>query len=211
VETRNRGQDRYHMPNRPLLIVLSGLSGVGKDAILAKMKASGYPFAYIITVTTRPKRAKEKDNVDYHFVSEEKFKEMIARDELVERANVYGSWYGVPRQSLEQALEAGQDTIIKVNVQGAATIKKIMPQAVLIFLMPPSKEELITRLKQRRTESSPDRELRIKTAEEESKQLPLFDYVVINRQGELERAVEEITAIATAERCRLANQETPPG
>ncbi|TET25626.1 MAG: guanylate kinase [Dehalococcoidia bacterium] len=199
------------MPNRPLLIVLSGLSGVGKDAILAKMKASGYPFAYIITVTTRPKRAKEKDNVDYHFVSEEKFKEMIARDELVERANVYGSWYGVPRQSLEQALEAGQDTIIKVNVQGAATIKKIMPQAVLIFLMPPSKEELITRLKQRRTESSPDRELRIKTAEEESKQLPLFDYVVINRQGELERAVEEITAIATAERCRLANQETPPG
>ncbi len=206
-KSRLMSQAPYNRPRRPLLIVLSGLSGVGKDAVLARMKALGYPLEYITTVTTRPQRAKERNNVDYHFVSAKRFQEMLAHNELLEWANVYGNWYGVPKQPVKQALDRGQDTIIKVDVQGAATIKKILPQAVFIFLMPPSMEELITRLKQRLTESSLDLALRIKTAEEEIKQIPLFDYVVINKQDELDQAVLEIKAITTAEKCRVSPRE----
>ncbi len=192
---------------RPLLIVLSGSSGVGKDAVLTRMKASGYPLKYITTVTTRPQRAKERGDVDYHFASMERFQEMIEHKELLEWANVYGHWYGVPKQPVKQALDEGQDTIIKVDVQGAATIKKLLPQAVLIFLMPPSVAELVARLKQRHNESSFDLALRTKTAEEEIEQLPLFDYMVINRQDELDRATAEIKAIITAEKCRVSPRE----
>lgn len=188
---------------RPLLIVLSGASGAGKDAILTRMKELNYPLQYITTVTTRPRRAKERDNVDYHFISMERFQEMVNGNELLEWANVYGNWYGVPKQPVKQALENGQDVIIKVDVQGAATIKKILPQAVFIFLMPSSMEELALRLKQRHTESPFDLALRLKTAEEEIKQLPLFDYVVVNRQGEIDLAVAQIKAIITAEKHRV--------
>ena len=197
----------YKRHPRPLLIVLSGLSGVGKDAVLTQMKASGCPLEYITTVTTRPQRAEERDAIDYHFVSTERFQEMISRNELLERANVYGNWYGVPRQPVKQALDKGRDTIVKVDVQGAATIKKILPQAVFIFLMPPSIEELITRLNQRHTEVPLDLALRIKTTDEEIKQLPLFDYIVINRQAELDLAVLDIKAIITAEKCRVTPGE----
>ncbi len=191
----------------PLLIVLSGPSGVGKDAILIRMKELGYPLEYITTITTRPQRATERDNVDYHFISTERFQEMIEHGELLEWAKVYGNWYGVPKETIKHALDRGQNTIVKVDVQGAATIKKILPQAVFIFLIPPSMEELATRLKQRRTESSFDAALRIKIAGEEIEQLPLYDYVVVNRQGEIDRAVAEIMAIITAEKCRVAPRE----
>ena len=200
-------QAQYNRSRRPLLIVLSGFSGVGKDTVLARMKTLGYPLEYITTVTTRSQRAKERNNVDYHFVSAERFQKMITGNELLEWANVYGNWYGVPKQPVKQALDMGQDTIVKVDGQGAATIKKILPQALFIFLMPPSIEEVITRLKQRHTESSSDLALRIKTAEAEIKQLPLFDYVVINKQDELDQAVLEIKAITTAEKCRVSPRE----
>jgi len=191
----------------PLFIVLSGPSGIGKDAILARMKESDYPLEYITTVTTRPRRAEERDNVDYHFVSTESFQEMIIGNELLEWANVYGNWYGVPKGAVKQALDKGQDTIVKVDIQGAATIKKILPQAVFIFLMPASMEELALRLKQRQTESPSDLTLRTKTAEEEIKQLPLLDYIVVNKQDEIDLAVSEIKAIITAEKCRVAPRE----
>ncbi len=192
---------------RPLFIVLSGPSGIGKDAILARMKESDYPLEYITTVTTRPRRAKERDNVDYHFISTESFQGMISGNELLEWANVYGNWYGVPKGAVKQALDKGRDTIVKVDIQGAATIKKILPQAVFIFLMPASMEELALRLKQRHTESPSDLTLRIKTAEEEIKQLPLLDYIVVNKQDEIDLAVSEIKAIITAEKCRVAPKE----
>ena len=206
-KARNRSRAPYNPPSSPLLIVLSGPSGVGKDAVLARMRASGYPLEYITTVTTRRQRAKERNKVDYHFISMERFQEMIARNELLEWANVYGNWYGVPKQPVKQALDRGQDIIVKVDIQGAATIKKILPQAVFIFLMPPSMEELITRLKQRHTESSFNLALRIETAEEEIKQLPLFDYMVINRHDEIDLAVSEIASIITAEKCRVTPRE----
>ena len=202
-----KSQAPLNLPTKPLLIVLSGPSGAGKDAILTRMKELGYPLEYITTVTTRHQRAKERNNVDYHFISMEKFEEMVSQNELLEWANVYGSWYGVPKQPVKQALDKGQDIIVKVDIQGAATIKRILPQAVFIFVMPPSLEELTTRLKQRHTESPFDLALRLKTAEEEIKQLPLFDYVVLNKQDEIDLAISHIAAIITAEKCRVTPRE----
>jgi len=192
---------------RPLFIVLSGPSGIGKDAILTRMKESDYLLEYNTTVTTRPRRAKDRDNVDYHFVSTESFQKMITCNELLERANVYGNWYGVPKKPVKQALDKGQDIIVKVDIQGAATIKKILPEAVFIFLIPASMEELAIRLKQRQTESPSDLALRTKTAEEEIKQLHLFDYIVVNKQDEIDLAVSEIKSIITAEKCRVTPRE----
>ena len=202
-----KSQAPFHLPTRSLLIVLSSPSGAGKDAILTRMKELHYPLEYITTVTTRPQRANERDNVNYHFVSMERFQEMISRNELLEWANVYGNWYGVPKAAVKQALDKGQDVIVKVDVQGAATIKKILPQAVFIFLLPPSREELATRLKQRQTESAFNLALRLKTAEEEIKQLSLFDYKVLNKTGEINQAVSDIKAIITAEKCRVIPRE----
>ncbi|MFC1902806.1 guanylate kinase [Chloroflexota bacterium] len=202
-----RPQPQFHQAERPLLIVLSGPSGAGKDAVLNRMKKSGYPLEYITTVTTRPRRVKEKNGVDYHFVSTESFQEMIAHNQLLEWANVYGNLYGVPRRPVKQALDRGQDVILKVDIQGATTIKKILSQAIFIFLMPSEMEELATRLKQRHTESPFDLALRTKTAEEEMKQLSLFDYVVVNKQGEIDLAVSDIEAIITAEKRRVNARE----
>jgi len=171
------------------------------------MKKSGYPVEFITTVTTRPQRAKEKNNVDYHFVSMKSFQRMIKNKELLEWANVYGNWYGVPKKPVKQALDRGQDVLVKVDIQGATTIKKILPQAVFIFLVPPSMEELATRLKKRHTESPFDLALRLKTAEEEMKQLPLFDYVVVNKQDKIDLAASAIEAIITAEKHRVTPRE----
>ena len=203
----HESQSPITLPARPLLMVLSGPSGVGKDAVLAGLRESNYPLKYITTVTTRPQRANERDNIDYHFISVEKFQKLIEHNELLEWANVYGNWYGVPKKPVKQALGKGQDIIVKVDIQGATTIKKILPQAVFIFLMTPSIEELMLRLKQRHTESSFDLALRTKTAEEEIKQLSLFDYVVFSRQDEIDRAVADVEAIITAERCRVTPRE----
>ncbi len=203
----DKNQLPLNLPTRPLLIVLSGSSGVGKDAVLTRMKELGSTLEYITTLTTRPRRPGERDNIDYHFVSMERFQEMIKNNELLEWANVYGNWYGVPKEAVKQALDKGQDIIVKVDIQGAATIKKILPQAIFIFLIPPSMEELLLRLKQRHTESPSDLALRLKTAEEEMKQLPMFDYVVANRWAEIDLAVAAIKSIITAEKCRIAPRE----
>jgi guanylate kinase len=206
-KAKHKGETPFHLPAKPLLIVLSGPSGAGKDAILSRMKKSGYPLRFITTVSTRPPRAKEKDNVDYHFVSVENFQKMLKNKKLLEWANVYGNWYGVPKAAVKQALDKGQDTVVKVDIQGAATIKKIVPQAVFIFIAPPSIKELVKRLSERHTESPIDLALRLKTAEKEMKKLPLFDYLVVNRQGEIDLVVSEIEAIITTEKHRVKPRE----
>ncbi|MFC1907812.1 guanylate kinase [Chloroflexota bacterium] len=205
--TSCESQTPFNLAMGPLLTVISGPSGVGKDVVLSKMRELGYPLEYIVTTTTRLQRANERDNIDYHFISKERFQEMIECKQFLEWANVYGNWYGVPKEPVKQALDKGQDIIVKVDIQGVATIKKILPQAVLIFLVPPSMEELVLRLKRRQTESSFDLALRIKTAEEEIKQLHLFDYIVVNKQGKINRAVSDIKAIIAAEKCRIAPRE----
>jgi len=183
--------------------VLSGPSGAGKDAVLARMKKSGRSIHFAVTATTRPQRKGESNGVDYHFVSRERFEEMVKGGELLEWAEVYGNHYGVPRDEVVRALSQGTDVIVKVDVQGAATIKKILPQALFIFLVPPSMEELETRLKQRRSESRPDLALRLEKAKEETESLPLFDYVITSYQGKLDDVVSQIEAIVAAEKCRV--------
>ena len=199
----DRSESIAGRPQSPLLIVLSGPSGVGKDAVLTRLRESGYPLGYITTLTTRTQRPNEKDGVDYHFVSEAKFREMLDGNAMLESANVYGNWYGVPRAAVKEALDRGEDVIIKIDVQGAATIRRIAPRAVFIFLTGPSIEDLSNRLGQRLTESPDQLALRLRTAEEEMKQLHLFDYVVVNREGEIDAAVSRIEAIITAEKCRV--------
>jgi len=187
----------------PLLIVLSGPSGVGKDAVLEGFKKRDFPMHYAVTATTRPRRKKETDGVDYHFVSKAEFENMIEKGELLEWANVYGNLYGVPKSELRQAMDKGKDVIVKVDVQGAATIKKTVSQAVFIFLAPPSMEDLKKRLKQRKTESSIDLEVRIKAAEKEMNSLSMFDYVVVNHKDGIGQAISQIESIITAEKCRV--------
>jgi guanylate kinase len=192
---------------RPLLIVLSGPSGVGKDAVLHHLKKSSLSFKFVTTMTTRPRRHTEKDEVDYHFIGRDEFEKLLKNNELLESANVYGNWYGVPKEPIRHALKQGNDIIVKVDVQGAATIKKLAPQAVFIFLMPPSIDELTTRLKQRYTESAESLALRLHACEHEMEQISNFDYVVINHHNQIESAVNEISAIITAEKCRVQQRE----
>jgi guanylate kinase len=187
----------------PLLIVISGPSGVGKDAALDRMKKAGLPYHYVLTATTRPKRPGEKDGVDYWFISEDKFRQMVERNQFLEWAKVYGNYYGVPKREIKETLKQGLDTVVKVDVQGAATIKRILPDALFIFLMPPSPEELANRLKQRYGLSSTDLDVRLGKAQEEMESLPMFDYVVISYTDNLDLTVTEINAAVTAEKCRI--------
>lgn len=192
---------------KPLLIVLSGLSGVGKDTVLAGLRQSAISLEISVSATTRPRRAGEKDGVDYHFISPARFQEMIDTNQLLEWANVYGNLYGIPREPVRLALENGRDILVKIDVQGAATIKKIVPRAVFIFLVAPHMEELEKRLKQRRTETPEELELRLKTAREELEKLPMFDYVVVNRRDEIDGTIANIKAIITSEKCRVKPRE----
>lgn len=194
-------------PPPPLLIVISGPSGVGKDAVLSEMKTRGLPFSYVTTVTTRPKRPGEQDGIDYLFVSESEFQRMIQEGELIEWAKVYGNYYGVPKKQIEEALRQGKDTILKIDVQGAATIKQILPDAIFIFLLPPSMTELVNRLTQRQGLTADELNLRLARAEDELKKLALFDYAVVSQKDKLDVAVSEILSIVTAEKCRVKRRE----
>lgn len=194
------------VPGTPLLVVLSGPSGVGKDAALNRLRTlrpSGY---FVVTATTRARRSKERDGVDYIFLEPAEFHQMVDREEFLECAQVYGNWYGVLRQQVREALQQGKDAILKVDVQGAATIKSLVPEAVFIFLAPPSMEELRERLRKRATESEMDLDLRTSIAWEEMKSLPAFEYKVVNRNGCLAEAVACLDAIIMAESCRIPNR-----
>jgi len=186
-----------------LLIILSGPSGVGKDAVLKKLKELELPFHYVVTATTRHRRVTETHGVDYYFLSKDKFQRMREKGELLEWAEVYGNYYGVPKEEITQALTKGKDAIFKVDVQGVATLKKTLPQAIFIFLMPPSMDELGRRLKGRSSESQADLALRLEKAREEIKSLPLFDYVITSHQNRLDDIISQIQAIVVAEKCRV--------
>jgi guanylate kinase len=193
----------------PLLLVLSGPSGVGKDYVLSNLKRrpAAEGLSAIITSTTRTMRPGEKQDVDYHFVSPAEFQDLIATGGLLEYANVYGNWYGVPKNPVKAALASGRDAIIKVDVQGARTIKNIAPEAVLVFLSPPSIEELSERLKQRNTESPAQLETRLKKAEAEMLEMAHFDYVIINARGRVDQVIAGVEAIISAEKLRVNPRE----
>lgn len=186
----------------PLLLVLSGPSGVGKDAVLSGMRETGRPYHFTVTATTRPRRAGERDGVDYIFVTRQGFDDMVDSSELLEWAWVYGNLYGVPKAQVRDALARGRDVMIKADVQGAATIRELAPEAVFIFLAPPDLDALTLRLSQRLTESPETLRTRLQTAEEEMTKASDFDHVVVNHNGRLDEAVREIEAVVERERAR---------
>jgi len=188
----------------PLLIVLSGPSGVGKDSVLELMKQRGLPFHFVVTATTRPPRPEERDGIDYLFVSREEFAGLIEKEELLEYAIVYNDYKGIPKEQVRKALSTGKDVVMRVDVQGAATVRKISPSAILVFITTSSEEELVERLERRKTETPENLKLRIATARQEFKRVDEFDYVVVNRDGELEETVDRIEDIISAEHHRVS-------
>ena len=191
------------MHEKPLVIVISGPSGVGKDTIIAGLKKSGGHFHYVVTATTRKKRAAETDGVDYYFLSKPDFEMKIKDDEFLEYAEVYGNYYGVLKKEVKRALDKGEDVVIKVDVQGATTLKSKIPDAVFIFLVAPSVEDLAERLTSRNADSQKDLDLRLGKAAEEMKMLEIFDYAVVNHKDDLPRTTENVMNIVSAERCRI--------
>ncbi len=188
---------------QPLLIVLSGPSGVGKDTVLQRMKERNMPFHFVITATTRPKRENEVHGKDYFFVSKDEFARMIETDELLEYAIVYDDYKGIPKQQVREALASGQDVVMRIDVQGAATIRKLTPEALLIFLTTTDEEEMVSRLKARKSENSAGLALRIATARQELKRITEFDYVIVNSDFRLDEAVDTLAAIIQAEHHRV--------
>ena len=189
--------------SEPLLIVISGPSGVGKDSVIQLMKKRELPIHFVVTATTRPPRANEVNGEDYFFLSKDEFAEMIDKGELLEYAIVYQDFKGIPKEQVRQALASGKDVVMRVDVQGAATIRNLCSDALLIFLTTTDEDELIRRLKARKTEDPKSLKLRIATARQELKRLNIFDYVVVNQEDRLEETVDTIQAIIRAEHHRV--------
>jgi len=200
--THNQKQIENNKPE-PLLIVISGPSGVGKDTVVDHMKAHGLPFHFVITATTRPARQEETHGIDYFFFSKDEFAEMIENDELLEYAFVYNDYKGIPKSQVREALASGADVVMRLDVQGAATIRELCPEAVLIFLTTENEDELVRRLKARKTEKQDELKLRIATARKELERIDEFDYQVMNRDDRLDETVDVIKAIIHAEQHRV--------
>jgi guanylate kinase len=187
----------------PLLVVISGPSGVGKDAVIGRIKERGVPMHYTVTATTRPPRENEVDGRDYHFLSHDEFQRLIEENGLLEWALVYGDYKGIPKQQIRDALDRGQDVIMRIDVQGAATVRQLAPEALLIFLAPPDMGALAERLRYRKTDSEETVQRRLQAARDEMETLPLFDFVVVNHDHRLDEAADQVLAILEAEKRRV--------
>lgn len=191
-------------PASGLIFILSGPSGVGKSTIVDLLKRDGFPITYCVTATTRACRAGELDGTHYYFVSEAQFDDLLAREQLLEHAVVHRHHrYGIPISSVREGLRRGRDVIMAPEVQGAATVRSKVPQAISIFLRPATLDELIPRLQARGTETEEERRIRLKTAEEEMRRVDEYDYVVVNERDRLDKAMSDLKAIITAERRRV--------
>jgi len=188
----------------PLLVVITGPSGVGKDTVLSRLKALKRPYHFAVTATTRPPRPEETDGVDYFFLSDQQYDDMLARDEFLENATVYAHRYGVPKPPIREALAAGEDVLMRTDVQGARYIKSVCPAAVTIFVLPPSWEEMEWRLRSRATDSPEQLELRLRIARDEMAAAGEFDHTVVNE--DLNACVDEIERILAAERSRKGRE-----
>lgn len=205
TESAELSFDLYHP--QPLLIVISGTSGIGKDAVLKGLKNRKLPLHFVITATSRNPRPDEVDGRDYFFFSREEFKRRIELGEFIEYAMVYDDYKGAPRWQIDDALKSGQDVILRVDVQGAETYRHLYPEAVLIFLIPNTLEEWFGRLKARNTETPDNLKIRIDTAKDEVRRIDLFDYVVVNADNLLEQAVDDIVAIINVEHHRVHHRK----
>ncbi len=187
----------------PLLIVISGPSGSGKDTVVQRMKDRGLEFRFVVTATTRPRRPGEVHGKDYWFISRAEFDRMIQQGELIEHAVVYSDYKGVPRAQVQEALASGRDVVLRLDVQGAETVRKLVPEALLIFILTDSEDELIRRLQHRKTETPEELEVRINTARNELKRVEIFDYLIVNHEALLDHTVDVIMAIIEAEHHRV--------
>ncbi len=195
-----------HHPE-PLLIVISGPSGVGKDSVIERMKERQLPFHFVVTATTRPPRPNEVHGVDYYFLSKDEFADMIDKGELLEYAIVYDDYKGIPKAEVREALESGKDVVMRIDVQGAASVRELSPEALLIFLTTENEDELVNRLLERKSENIEGLRLRIATARREMTRVNEFDYVVVNKDCRLDEAVEAIMAIIRAEHHRVRHRK----
>ncbi len=187
----------------PLLVVVSGPSGVGKDAVFQYMRELDRPWHFVVTATTRPRRRSERNGIDYLFLDTEEFEYMRKGEQFLECAEVYGNWYGVPKQQVKDALAKGKDVFVKLDVQGAATVRALVKDALMIFLAPPSIAELERRLRFRQSESVQTLRLRSEAAGDEMKAMEDFEFRVVNHNQRLDLAAFCIDAIVTAEKCRI--------
>ena len=193
-------------PN-PLLIVISGPSGVGKDSVVQRMKEREFPFHFVVTATTREKRPSEVNGRDYFFLSKDDFAQMIEANELIEYAIVYGDYKGIPKAQVRDAFASGQDVVMRIDVQGAETVRKLAPEALLIFITCENEEELEDRLRKRKTESADSLSLRIATARKQLQRLEAFDYVIVNQDFHLDDTVEKVRAIIAAEHLKVHHRK----
>lgn len=193
--------DLFHP--QPLMVVVSGPSGVGKDAVLKSLQKRALSLHVVVTMTSREPRPGEVEGVDYYFVSKQQFEELIDQDAFFEYATVYQDYKGIPREQLEQAVASNRDVILRVDVQGAETLRALVPDAVLIFLIPSHEKEWLDRLNRRETETPESLALRLKKAKTELESLQKFDYVVVNVDDHLEETVDAIEAIIVAEHHRV--------
>lgn len=191
----------------PILMIVSGPSGVGKDTVARRLiKRRPEDFYFVVTATTREARNNEVHGRDYFFISNDEFAHMIEEDELLEYAVVYRQYKGIPKQQVRDALASGKNVIMRLDVQGTATVRNLIPKAITVFLRTPTEEDLVRRLRERESDSDEGINLRIATARQEMKRIEEFDYCVVNAENEQEKAVDLILSIIDAARCRV-NQE----
>ena len=193
--------------NKGILTVVSGFSGAGKGTIMkALMQAHSETYALSISATTRAPRTGERDGIEYFFKSREAFEQMIADDALVEYAEYVGNYYGTPKAYVEEQLRAGKDVILEIEIQGALKVKEKFPNTLLLFVTPPSAEELRKRLEGRGTETQEVIDGRMKRAIEEAEYMDQYDYLVVN--DELDVCVEEVHHLIQGEHERCFRNQT---
>jgi guanylate kinase len=193
-----------------MLVIVSGPSGVGKDTVIEALRRrpAAAEYHYVVTCTTRPRRAYEVDGVHYHFVDPDRFQRLRETGGLLEANEVHGHWYGTPRSEVRRALTGGADAILKIDVQGAAVVKQKVPEALLVFIVPPSLEDLFGRLQARATETADELDIRQRDAALELARQDDFDHVVTNDTGQVERTAKRIDTIIRAEKAAHPDRRT---